>query len=315
MTELDNNLPGSGEGTSLKHFIYLDRSRINSYSSQLLDGIVQLRRLTENEGNSSAQSSDEEYTEEVQEDGKEGEVSIGPKNYAGGMSGKSVNKLTTRKGFRKGANTLNNDFSQSLLEEKIDYDNGYLNIEKQLIIRKFLTEIRDESELKQYSSLIKITATSRFFDWDSILQVMTQEQVTLAYLEQNVNQNAGKGFNEKKKHTKNQGIAQVKAGIATLKALSLGSITVHTKIGNSNLVGSLNPVHLCMTREQLRSAYVMPGDVEITVVGFVPRRKVEQIEFPGVTGSINMIDFLSNLLGKVDIMIDPIAIYTEVQKS
>lgn len=312
MTELENNLAESGEGTSLKHFIYLDRSRITSYSSQLLDGIVQLRRLTESEGNRSAQSSDEEYTEEVEEDGKEGEVSIGPKNYAGGMSGKSVNKLTKRKGFKKGANTVNNDFSQSLSEEKTDYDNGYLVLEKELIVRKFLAEIRDESELKQYSSLIKITATSRFFDWDSILQLMTQENVISTLMEQNGEQNAGKGFNEKKKNIKNQGIAQMKVAMAMLKEFSLGSITVHTKIGNSNLVGSLNPAHLCMTRDQLRSAYVMPGDVEITVVGFVPRRKVEQIEFPGIAGSINMIELLNNLLGRVDIVIDPIAIYTEV---
>ncbi|WP_459195265.1 DUF6414 family protein [Nostoc sp. FACHB-892] len=52
----------NGSAISLKHFIYLDRNRLNSYSSQLEDGIIQIRRLTENLGNKTADVHGERYT-------------------------------------------------------------------------------------------------------------------------------------------------------------------------------------------------------------------------------------------------------------
>ena len=68
-----------------------------------------------------------------------------------------------------------------------------------------------------------------------------------------------------------------------------------------------------MTREQLRSAYIMPGDVEVTVIGFLPRRRVEQTIFPGLAGTINITEILPVFMGEVDIAIDPIAISTEIR--
>ncbi len=37
----------NGRDTKLKHFIYLDRSRLNSYTAQISDGLTQIRRLSE----------------------------------------------------------------------------------------------------------------------------------------------------------------------------------------------------------------------------------------------------------------------------
>jgi hypothetical protein len=48
VSKTEKNLDVNGNDISLKQFIYLDRNRLKSYSSQISDGIVQLRRLTEN---------------------------------------------------------------------------------------------------------------------------------------------------------------------------------------------------------------------------------------------------------------------------
>ncbi|MEH2238127.1 DUF6414 family protein [Nostoc sp.] len=84
--KLENN----GSAISLKHFIYLDRNRLNSYSSQLEDGIIQIRRLTENLGNKTADVHGERYTEKTEEEAREIEFSLGPKNLMGGYQGKEM---------------------------------------------------------------------------------------------------------------------------------------------------------------------------------------------------------------------------------
>ncbi|MHC5741278.1 MAG: DUF6414 family protein [Nostoc sp.] len=80
----------NGSATSLKHFIYLDRNRLNSYSSQLDDGIIQLRRLTENLGNKTADVHGEKYTEKTEEEARDIELSLGPKNIMGGYQRKEM---------------------------------------------------------------------------------------------------------------------------------------------------------------------------------------------------------------------------------
>ena len=141
--ELKENLIEEDEISSLKHFIYLDKIKLHSYSSQLFGGVVQLRRLTENEGTKSTQSSGEEYTEKIQEDGKEGEISIGPKNYAGGASGKTLDKTTLKDGYKKGVNTASDEYLSSTTEDKVEHDYGYLKFEEILINKGILKEIKD----------------------------------------------------------------------------------------------------------------------------------------------------------------------------
>ncbi|HYX15170.1 MAG TPA: hypothetical protein VE944_12535 [Nostoc sp.] len=300
--ELENNFIENIEDINLKHFIYLDRNRLHSYSSQLLNGIVQIKRLTENEANKITQGTDEEYTEEIQEDGKEGEISIGPKNLAGGLSGKTIDKTIIRKGFKKGINADTKEYSYSSSEDIVDHDNGYLDFEEGLIRKGILKEIKSELDLKEYSSLIKITGTSKFFDWNSIIETFTDKDILSIFLNQTQ-------LNSNQRKAKEQ---EIKIALKMLKAFSLGSITIHTKIGDSNAIGSINPENLCMTREQLRTGYIMPGDVEVSIVGFVPRRKVEKIDYPGMAGTIDMIELLTAFVGRVDIAIDPIAIYTKI---
>lgn len=302
--ELNNDLTENSEETKIKHFIYLDRERLNSYASQLSDGIVQVRRLGENEVTKITKGSNDEYTEEIQEDGREGEISIGPKNYAGGLSGKTIDKTTRKQGFRKGLTTEGSEFSYSAFEDIHTHDNGYLEFEEDLIKKGFLKEIKDESELKEYSSLIKITGTSKFFDWDSIVETFSDKEILYMLMDQGNNSLTS---NQKKTKEKEMNIA-----LKVIKTFSLGSLTIHTQLGISNAIGSINPKNLCMTKDQLRTAYILPGDVDVTVVGFIPRRKVGKINFPGIAGSIDFAELWKAFVGEVDIAIDPIAIYTEI---
>ncbi|MCW9680158.1 hypothetical protein FJR41_004930 [Dolichospermum planctonicum UHCC 0167] len=313
--ELKENLIEEDEISSLKHFIYLDKIKLHSYSSQLFGGVVQLRRLTENEGTKSTQSSGEEYTEKIQEDGKEGEISIGPKNYAGGASGKTLDKTTLKDGYKKGVNTASDEYLSSTTEDIVEHDYGYLKFEEILINRGILKEIKDITELEKYSSLIKITGVCRFIDWDSIIELCSKDSVINSFVsnsKQNTNQNTNKGFKQNSQQKKDEE-NQFKAGLELIKAFSIGSVTVNTNIGNSNLIGTINQEHLRITRDQLRSAYILPGDVEMTIVGFIPRRGIEKITFPGISGLIDMTEVWKAWTGEIDLVIEPIAIYTEIK--
>jgi hypothetical protein len=312
--ELKENLIEEDEISSLKHFIYLDKIKLHSYSSQLFGGVVQLRRSTENEGTKSTQSSGEEYTEKIQEDGKEGEISIGPKNYAGGASGKTIDKTTHKDGYKKGINTTSDEYLNSTTEDIVEHDYGYLRFEEILINKGILKEIKDIEELEKYSSLIKITGVCRFIDWDSIIELFSHDNVINLFLP-NSDQNSKKGFkqNTQQKKEEENHLKTTKAGLEIIKAFSIGSVTVNTNIGNSNLIGTINQEHLRITRDQLRSAYIMPGDVEMTIVGFIPRRGIEKITFPGLSGLIDMTEVWKAWTGEIDLVIEPIAIYTEIK--
>jgi hypothetical protein len=312
--ELKENLIEEDEISSLKHFIYLDKIKLHSYSSQLFGGVVQLRRSTENEGTKSTQSSGEEYTEKIQEDGKEGEISIGPKNYAGGASGKTLDKTTLKGGYKKGVNTTSDEYLSSTTEDIVEHDYSYLTFEEILINKGILKEIKDIEELEKYSSLIKITGVCRFIDWDSIIELFSHDNVINLFLP-NSDQNSKKGFkqNTQQKKEEENHLKTTKAGLEIIKAFSIGSVTVNTNIGNSNLIGTINQEHLRITRDQLRSAYIMPGDVEMTIVGFIPRRGIEKITFPGLSGLIDMTEVWKAWTGEIDLVIEPIAIYTEIK--
>jgi|LakMenEpi03Aug12_release.lakeMendotaPanAssembly.Ray.scaffolds.fasta_scaffold08613_9 hypothetical protein len=312
--ELKENLIEEDEISSLKHFIYLDKIKLHSYSSQLFGGLVQLRRLTENEGTKSTQSSGEEYKETIQEDGKEGEISVGPKNIAGGASGKTVDKTTQKHGYKTGINSKADEYLNSTTEDIVEHDYGYLKFEQILINKGILKEIKDIEELEKYSSLIKITGVCRFIDWDSIIELFSHDNVINLFLP-NSDQNSKKGFkqNPQQKKEEENYLKTTKAGLEIIKAFSIGSVTVNTNIGNSNLIGTINQEHLRITRDQLRSAYIMPGDVEMTIVGFIPRRGIEKITFPGLSGLIDMTEVWKAWTGEIDLVIEPIAIYTEIK--
>lgn len=65
---------------SLKHFIYLDRERLKSYSSQLLNGIVQTRHFSENRGSTTTESSPDISKTQTSKTETNNEVSVEPRN-------------------------------------------------------------------------------------------------------------------------------------------------------------------------------------------------------------------------------------------
>jgi len=296
------------EISNLKHFIYLDKNKLHSYSSQIFKGIVQIKRLTENEGIRSTQNSDEEFTEKIQEDGKEGEITAGPKNILGGISGKTIDKTTHRNSYKKGISTESNESLNSLTEDIIEHDYGYLKFEEILIENKMLKQISNIEDLEQYPALVRIKGSCRFIDWDSIVNLFNNQNV-IDILIKSSHTDPKSSHQQKKEEEKS-----IKLGIDVIKAFSLGAVTVNTKIGNSNLIGSINPEHLRLAREQLRSAYIMPGDTEMIIVGFIPKRITESIIFPGLAGKIDMKELWKVWVGKIDAVIEPIAIYTEIRQ-
>ncbi|MGM3305780.1 DUF6414 family protein [Anabaena sp. WFMT] len=313
---LEINLEKEGIDFSLKHFIYLDKNKLHSYSSQLLGGIIQSTKLVETEGTRKTKSPDEEYSEILEEIGGEGELTAGAKNVWGGVSGKGSYKKTTKNGLKKGINNQTEELLSSYMEDIIEHDDGYLKLEEILISKGILKEITSLEELEKYSSLVKITGVCRFVDWDSIIEVFKIDSIINNFLENEQQQeqlsSAAKGFKQNSQQKKSA-INTFKDSLNVIKAFSIGSVTVNTKVSNLHLIGSINQEYLRLTRDQLRSAYIMPGDVEMIIVGFIPRRNMEKITFPGLVGMLDLTGFWEFLGGEIDVVIEPIAIYTEIK--
>lgn len=282
-----------------RHFIYLDRSRLFSYTAQVSDGLPQLRSLLETVSRSVVDTPIERYSEENQELLNEVDGSIGPKGFAGGLSGKRSHQRSHKKGVKESGATNKYESMQILAEHKAEHDNLYLLLEQELIDVGLLHEVNETLIPQQCPRLIKVTGTARFFDWDSVLRFMEEPDDVWNCFDHNTRQAWG---NDKKKM---RGLAQL------IRVFSLGPLTLNMQLGSISMSASLNPKHLCMSIHQLRAAYVMPGDVEITVVGFTPKRPSKLANFPGIAGQMNMGEMWAALAGEVDLVIDPVAIYGE----
>lgn len=295
MSELEKSSPKNGSDINLRHFIYLDRTRLTSYSSQLSDGIIQLRRLTENRGNRLVDNPSERVRESFRETATDGEVKLGL------AAGKKTNKRNSKTTLKDSGVTSTDEYSQSFSEDKTDYDNTYITFEKQLIESGALSEISEGTVLERYTPLIKTSGVSRFFDWESLVKVFN----STCDFSNVINQ-----INPDDNNLTSQ-IEVFRFLMEVVNTFSIGPITLHTHVGQLSLLASLNPEHLCITRDQLRAIYVMPGDVEITLVGFTPKRTLQPTAFPGVAGTVDMAELWQSLVGQVDLVIDPIAVYAE----
>ena len=303
MSKSDKILERNGSDISLKKFIYLDRNRLNSYLSQISDGIVQLRRLTENTAIRVTENPTELTRESFQESSSEGEAKLG---VIARSKSKKKNRKTTFK--EPGGATTSDEESQSFSEDKTDYDNAYLILERQLSEMELLSEIDGNVQPDNYKPIVKAKGISRFFDWEAISNMLggdVMSLISIANATQNTNQTE-----------QMQELMQLQFNAISqlVNIFSIGAITFHAHVGESNLLASLNPGHLCVTRDQLRAVYVMPGDVEMTIVGFTPKRTLQPTVFPGIAGQLNIIDLWGQLVGEVDLVIDPIAIYAETNQ-
>ena len=298
MSNPNKNSLKNGSAINPKHFIYLDRNRLFSYASQLSDGLPQLRRFLEMASRKVVDSDIEKYEEATEETSGTGEISVGPKSFAGTVAGNIGKKGTKKRGFKDSGLSDTKESLDALLEDKIEHDNLYLTLEQDLVDAGLLHELGQELLLAQSPPLVKVKGIARFMDWASFFKLFEDPDKLWSILDVNTRKNLGN-----KNNIKN--LAQV------VQLFSIGPLTVQMQIENQNLVASLNPAHLCMTLEQLRAAYVMPGDVEITLVGFAPKRPIKKAVFPGIAGQMNMADLWTAFVGEVDLVIDPLVIYGE----
>lgn len=318
MNNSEEKYLANGTHIKLKHFIYLDRSRLASYSSQFSAGIVQLRRLTESIGTSSDTTLSEQTEEKMQEELVEGGAELGLQNLVSADL-KKANKQNTKTGSKVSKNSTISEPTESLSEEKIDHDNAYSDLELLLINQNSLHELKEVPADRKFPPLIKISAVSRFYDWDATINLLQQKEI-LAVIH-NSNQIQTQGFDKK---SRNRGSnsnsdmsfkevqSQINGMCKVIENFSIGSITLHTYFKELNVLSSLNPQNLCMTRDQLRLGYVMAGDAEITIVGLTRQKNNHAIVFPGFLDEFNVSDLWSSLVGSIDLIIDPIAIYIEV---
>ncbi|KJH70264.1 hypothetical protein [Aliterella atlantica] len=309
MSKTNKDLLKGGNGINPKHFIYLDRSRLFSYTAQFSDGLPQLRHLLESVNKEDINSGLEQYNEEVREISNEVEGSVGAKSIVGSVTGTKEEKKTQKRSTKDAGATAKYEALQALSEVKVEHDNLYLLLEEDLINAGLLVNLNKELSQIKNATLIKAKGVARFFDWEMLAKLYERPEDIWNIAEDQVK---SQGFGANKNET-NEFKKKLKSFSQLLRTFSVGNITIHIQTESSTITTSLNTEYLCMTLEQLRAGYIMPGDVELTIVGFSPKRPNRGIQFPGLAGLINMGEVWEGLVGQVDVTIDPIAIYSEIK--
>jgi hypothetical protein len=287
----------SGNDTKLKHFIYLDRSRLNSYTAQISDGLTQIRRLSETISQRDVNNPIEEYQEQTREKSSTAEGSIGA-NIAMKVGSKGEKKQTTKSGFKsQDGSVKESGESRGFSEDKVDQDNLYLLLERDLIQAGLISEVSDSSYFENpQSQLVKITATTHFFEWAMIDKILESPSIIMMLM-----QSSGQ---------EDFSIEIVESMRQMLNICSIGSVTAHFGVDTKSIVCSLNPEHFVITMDQLRGMYILPGNTEITIVGFLPKTRPQSSGITGLAGQLNMADFWKVLVGDVGFVLEPIAIYS-----
>jgi hypothetical protein len=288
----------SGNDTKLKHFIYLDRSRLNSYTAQISDGLTQIRRLSETISQRDVNNPIEEYQEQTREKSSTAEGSIGA-NIAMKVGSKGEKKQTTKSGFKsQDGSVKESGESRGFSEDKVDQDNLYLLLEKDLIQAGLISEVSNSSYFDDpRSQIVKITATTRFFEWSMIHKILENPNG----IRMLINPEDQESFPSNE---------LMEMMLYMLNIFSIGSVTAHLEIDTKSIVCSLNPDHFVITMDRLRGMYILPGDTEITIVGFLPKTRLQSSNITGLAGQFNMSDLWKVLVGDVDFVLEPIAIYS-----
>jgi hypothetical protein len=293
----------SGSDTKLKHFIYLDRNRIQSYTSQFFDGLTQIRRLSETINRKDVKNPPEEYQEEAREKTSSGEGSVGT-SLAFKMTGKGDKKRTIKSGIKSPIGSIQESSeSKNFSEDKLDHDNLYLLLEQHFIGHKLLNEITDVGCLENSESqIIKITAPTRFFDWLMIHKLLENPNSLRLLMSSSGVDPSEVLPNE-----------VLELMLCLLNVCSVGSITAHLELGDKRILCSLNPEHFVITMDQLRGMYILSGDIEVTIVGFLNKRRLRSDNITGLAGQLDMTDLSKALIGDVDFFVEPIAIYSDFE--
>ena len=305
MSNINKQSLTNGNGISPKHFIYLDRSRLFSYTAQFSDGLPQLRHLLDSVNEGNIDTGVEWQKEEVKEYSNEVEGSVGSKSVVGSVAGKKENKKIQKRSLKESDPTRKYEALQTLSQVKVEHDNLYLLLEQDLINAGLLTELNDNSFVSNQPRLIKAKGVTRFFDWGMLADIYSNADDIVNIMPEQAFEN-----NE---DAKEEIQSKIKSLSNLMKILSIGNITVHIQRENSTIAASLNTEYLCMTLEQLRAGYVIPGDIEVTIVGFSPNRPSNKINLPGFAGLIDLSEIWTQLVGQADLTIDPIAVYSEIK--
>ncbi|HEY9828589.1 MAG TPA: hypothetical protein V6D19_24400 [Stenomitos sp.] len=303
MTKSGKGFQTNGNVTSPRHFVYLDRNRLFSYTAQIADGLPQVRRFLDEVAQTKVDTPPE-YSRELTKSETINGNAEGSLGIAKVAAQKTSNRADKKHKKWSEPTSIYNSL-QFLLEEKIEHDNLYIALEKDLLNLGLLKSISSIEEAKEHSGLIKITGFSRFVDWISIGNLFKENSLSQLVC-------AGMMANEASESeilAASIGMQAMGNIMKIVEVLAFDGITISINSHDINAVSSLNPEHLYVTREQLRVGYLMSNNPELTLIGFVPKRTDRNIQFPGIAEQFNIRDLLSNLLGEVDLAIDPLAIY------
>jgi hypothetical protein len=144
MTKNGKGFQTSGNVTNPRHFVYLDRNRLFSYTAQIADGLPQVRRFLDEVAQTKVDTPPEYSREMTNSEAIDGnaEASIAVLKASGHKGSTKVDKRNKK--WSEPTSIYNS--LQLLLEEKIEHDNLYIALEKDLINLGMLKTIKGASQ-------------------------------------------------------------------------------------------------------------------------------------------------------------------------
>ncbi len=294
---MSNEFPLNNDSLSdikLRDFLYLDRARLLSYMAQIHDGLHLNRRL----GNSATKGRFDSTLERTQEvvEKVSGEAGAAPFNV--GLKG-SHEKQTT-KSFTTGGDWLVGLESSNFEEMKQDHDNLFLLFENFLNTTNRLTVLQNNQNVS--TPFVQVTGALMIEDRDFIIDTFGLVEDIFS-------------MNTLDKET----IKNIKSSKPTLLAISkilknLKLSGLHMQIQNKDIqvAAILNPIHLTVTYEQLRSIF-MAYPIKVTVLGLIlPKTTMPSLNHTSLFNQINLAEMLKPFAIDADYIIYPIAIYQTI---
>lgn len=280
-----------------RHFIYLDRNRLFSYISQMSNGLPTVKSLLRSASESSTTTPDSYEKKESSETSTKatGELNVSILKGSGSEDNKEITeeKWNTDDGSFDTYNSL-----QILANLKIEHDNLYLALEKDLLKLNLIKDI-DESNIKNYntSSIIKISSYASFVDPELI------EAITF---------NKTANFDEALKDNENpEGtLSTIKDVVKLFSNFNKNSIILNMKIGDDKISAPLNKEYLYTTIEQLRSIYINNPSSYLTLIGHITRKNENRINNGSMVEILNLDGVIKEITGSIEFTIEPLAIYT-----
>jgi hypothetical protein len=278
----------------LAEFLYLDRSRLLSYTSQLYKGYPVFKRFVDSifEGQTDDPDKKErEVSETIDRQGGADAVFVSA----------NIRKETSKVNrVARGGTTEHAGSLTELVRDRIEHDNLYWLLENQLLEAKLATPF--DGTIK-HSGLYLFEGPFVFFDW-SFLHGLLEKIEDL--------QKVARSLDQKSEVVKVS--FSPKSMVGVLDALSFSGLSVLMTSQNRTISAHLTLEYLTMTLQQMRLTYLRDNPVFGKMLAYATTPSNESFTNPMTFNTANY-DQIFKTFNKSELDVFPISLYIPMRQN